>query len=123
MQRTSKQLQASAIEDPLFAMLHVSQACTIFDLTVRLRSVAFCRPRSLLCRATSPSSEGSLDDPVGVDLMTGEAHEDSQINGPVAAEAFGSNGAEHLAGDLKVGRAEADASRCACSRHPTIAGC
>lgn len=55
--------------------------------------------------------------------MTGEAHEDSQGNGPLAAEAFGSNGSEQLAGDLKVDQAEADASRCACSWHPTLAGC
>ena len=104
-------------------VLHVSQACTSFDLTARLRSVAVCRPRTLFCRATSPSSEGSLNDPVGVDLITGEAHKDSQGNGPVAAEAFGSNGAEQLAGDLKVDQAEADASRCACSRHFTLAEC
>jgi hypothetical protein len=43
--------------------------------------------------------------------MTGEAHEDNQDNGSVAAEAFGSSGFEQLAGDLKIDQAEADASR------------
>ena len=48
---------------------------------------------------------------MGIDLMTGEAHERSQGNGSVAADALGSNGAETLAGELKVDDAEADASR------------
>ena len=65
----------------------------------------------ILSKAASPSSEGSLNDPVGIDLMTGESHEQSQGNSSVAADAFGSNGAETLAGDLKVDDAEADASR------------
>ncbi len=47
---------------------------------------------------------------MGFDLMTGEAH-DSQGNSSVTAEVFGSNGAESLAGELKVDDAEADASR------------
>ena len=65
----------------------------------------------ILSNASSPSSEGSLSDPVGLDLMTGEAHSHSQGNGSVSAEALGSNGAESLASELTVDDDEADASR------------
>ena len=43
--------------------------------------------------------------------MTGETHEQSQGVGSVSAEVLGGNGAETLAGDLRVDDAEADASK------------
>ncbi|CAK0782521.1 hypothetical protein CVIRNUC_005739 [Coccomyxa viridis] len=69
-----------------------------------------CRSPAVVCSAASPSSGGSLNQPVADDLMSGDVHSNSLGSRSVSAEAL-TGGGETLDGRLKVGASEAAASR------------